>query len=91
MTYTATSIIPAIQDERVRELVGEGFRLSDLKRYGKGVSRSAAQNSNVINLPGSSTTEFLTKTNEDYKFIWPIPTAETDANPKIKQNPGYTN
>ena len=91
VTYTATSIIPAIQDERVRELVGEGFRLSDLKRYGKGVSRSAAQNSNVINLPGSSTTEFLTKTNEDYKFIWPIPTAETDANPKIKQNPGYTN
>lgn len=89
--YTAAEIKAEVKDERVRELVGEGFRLSDLKRYGAGMTRSASQNSAVVSMPGSTTTELLSKSAEDFRFVWPIPTAETDANPKIKQNPGYTN
>lgn len=89
--FTAAEIKSEVKDERVRELVGEGFRLSDLKRYGAGMTRSAAQNTAVISFPGSNTTEFLSKAADDFRFVWPIPTAETDANPKIKQNPGYNN
>ena len=89
--YTAAEIRNEVKNERVRELVGEGFRLSDLKRYGAGLTRSASQNQNVVSMPGSASTELLTKAAEDFRFVWPIPTAETDANPKIKQNPGYNN
>lgn len=94
--YEETPLVGAtlrqeIRDERVRELVGEGFRLSDLKRYGNGISRSAAQDASMINYPGTTRTEFLSKEASDYRFVWPIPTSETDANPKVKQNPGYVN
>ena len=27
----------------------------------------------------------------DYRFVWAIPQAEIDANPNMRQNPGYTN
>ncbi len=90
-TYTASMLRDEIRNERVRELIGEGFRLSDLKRYGLGITRKASQNSGVINFPGDNRTEFLKRDANDYRFVWPIPTTETDSNPKIKQNPGYTN
>ena len=90
VNYTASTLPAEIQKERVRELVGEGFRLSDLKRYGKGITRTASQNNHVISQPGGNTTEFLSKGTDDHRFVWPIPTAETDANPKCKQNNGYT-
>ncbi len=89
--FTAAELREEIRNERVRELIGEGFRLSDLKRYGQGIERQPAQNSGIINFPGDSRTENLKKDASDYRFIWPIPTTETDSNPKIKQNPGYTN
>ncbi len=90
-TYTASQLESEIRNERVRELVGEGFRLSDLKRYGNGITRSAAQNTATISFPGDSRTEMLRREAGDYRFVWPIPTTETDSNPKIVQNPGYTN
>ncbi len=90
-TYVETTLRDEIRDERVRELIGEGFRLSDLKRYGFGITRKPAQNSTIINFPGDSRTENLRREANDYRFIWPIPTTETDSNPKIKQNPGYLN
>lgn len=89
--FTAAEIRAEIKNERIRELVGEGFRLSDLKRYGAGMARTASQNSAVVSMPGSNSTELLSKSAEDFRFVWPIPTAETDANPKIKQNNGYNN
>lgn len=91
VSYTGGTLKNEIKTERIRELLGEGFRLSDLKRYGQGMNRSAAQNAAVILFPGSTTTELLTRSADDYRFVWPIPTSETDANPKIKQNPGYVN
>lgn len=90
-SYTGERLKNEIKTERLRELMGEGFRLSDLKRYKQGMSRSAAQNQSTILFPGSNSTEFLSRSAGDYRFVWPIPTSETDANPKIKQNPGYVN
>ncbi len=90
-TFTASQLTDEIKNERIRELIGEGFRLSDLKRYGFGITRKAAQLSSIISFPGDSRTEFLTRPADDYRFVWPIPTSETDSNPNIKQNPGYLN
>ncbi len=70
-----------ILDERARELFWEGFRRTDLIRYGLftagtylwpfkgGVKAGAA-------VP-------------DYRNLFPIPTLDLNANPNLKQNPGY--
>lgn len=89
--YNSTTFMPALQDERHRELVGEGFRLVDLKRWGLGVKRNKAQNNDLVLYPGSEVTTALNKAADDFRMVWPIPKSETDANPQIKsqQNPGY--
>ena len=90
--YTAATFMPALQDERHRELVGEGFRLVDLKRWGLGVNRgNAPQNADLVLYPGMDFTTGLNKAADDFRMVWPIPKSETDANPQIKgqQNPGY--
>lgn len=38
-SYDPSKLLAAIQDERAKELVGEGFRLTDLKRWNKGFQR----------------------------------------------------
>ena len=69
----------AIRQERRLELIGEGQRWLDLKRYGTAVT--------VMNA-------FFAKTgsnvsiNED-KLILPIPQSQRDADPAILQNNGY--
>lgn len=88
----AAILMNAIKTERQRELVGEGFRLTDLKRWNEGVKReNAVQNRSLVLYPGAETTTALTKSADDYRMVWPIPKSETDVNPQIKnqQNPGY--
>lgn len=85
-------LMNAIKSERQRELVGEGFRLTDLKRWKEGVKReNAYQSKSMVLYPGAETTTALSKEADDYRMVWPIPKAETDVNPQIKnqQNPGY--
>lgn len=88
--YTSGNLLDEILKERTRELIGEGFRFFDLKRYGKDIQRSAAQVRSAIYLP--DTYEQFHKASTDFRFLWPIPQAEIDANPQIKnqQNPGYS-
>lgn len=88
----ATTLMTALYDERHRELVGEGFRIVDLKRWGLGVNRgNAPQDPNLVLYPGSDVTTALNKAADDFRMVWPIPKSETDANPQLKgqQNPGY--
>lgn len=90
--YTGDQLISEIKKERQRELFAEGFRFTDLKRYGDSFTRSAAQNTEIISNAGGSTTEFLSIESSNYRYLWPIPQVEIDANPQIKdhQNPGYS-
>lgn len=87
--YTSGNLLDEILAERTRELIGEGFRFLDLKRFGKDVERKAAQVRSAIYLPDVN--ESFHRANSDFRFLWPIPQAECDANPQIKdqQNPGY--
>ena len=91
-TFTASNINVAIQDERHKELVGEGFRFTDMKRWGLSLDRkNAYQDANAVLMPGNSNTTALSKQADDHRFVWPIPKAEYDSNPQLKgqQNPGY--
>lgn len=80
-------VLEAIEVERRKELIGEGHRWFDAKRYGIGFNRGTAPgNGDCPNtapdceLPAGS-----------YKFVFPIPQAELQANPAMKnqQNPGW--
>ena len=69
-----------ISDERVRELFMEGFRLQDLKRWGKGFERKP-QNQSISE--GSS----LKKEAGDPLFVWPMPRHEIESpGSQIKPN-----
>lgn len=81
-----------IMKERRLELVGEGHRMFDALRDGGSVVRK-----NASKTPSKiSSTKHLTMDSEKMNFNWnyykcvlPIPKAEMDVNPNLKQNPGY--
>ncbi|MDO4229415.1 MAG: RagB/SusD family nutrient uptake outer membrane protein [Capnocytophaga sp.] len=80
----ATSVtLDDIKNERIRELVGEGFRYWDLLRWGATIP--------YYNEEGVADTT-KNKTIGDYLLAFPIPEAETDApGSLVKANPGYSN
>ena len=87
--YSGASLTNAIRDERVRELFCEGQRLSDIKRWHIGFKRSAGQDPSLL-MPGDNYVN-ANRPADDPFFLWPIPTAEMEANPQMKQNLAYTN
>lgn len=92
-TYSEpTTFLKVVEEEREREFIGEGMRMSDIRRYGKGFKRVSLHEENetldkIIVKQGKA---IQYKAN-DYRLTWPIPKAELDANPILKgqQNPGY--
>ena len=88
-TYTGVELIAEIHDERHRELLGEGFRLADLKRWNIGFTRGEVQYGADAFVYTQNND--LSYEADDYRLVWPIPKDELDANPQIKnqQNPGY--
>lgn len=77
-----TATIDLIKKERRKELVMEGHRLYDILRVGDTVERKGGTHF----LNGE---DLITVNWNDYRTIMPIPQAEIDANPQIKQNPPY--
>lgn len=61
-----------IEEERVRELYMEGFRLQDLKRWHKGFERKpqaeTLSNGNALKIEA-----------DDVRFVWPIPQHELES------------
>ena len=84
---TGTALMNAIKEERTREMLCEGTRLDDLKRWKMGFSRSTPQNINLINTGA----DFDQKTVPagDNKFVWGIPTNDVTTNSNIVQNIGW--
>ena len=78
-----------IQNEWFKETVGEGLRLSCLKRWGTGFNGRPCQPTaeNVVQ-QGEA---FLGKvfSNTDYHFQWPIPAHEMNINKNLVQNEGF--
>lgn len=71
----------AIYDERRMEFFGEGQRWFDLRRRGVGFARTPQ--------PGTAPGRDLVIEATNYRWLWPIPQAELNANTLITQNPGY--
>lgn len=92
--YPGETLLSAVREERQKELIGEGFRLSDLRRWKQGFARDAQ-----YSLIGAPSLEDMVLPNcvavtyqaGDYRYVWPIPTTEMQSNPKLEgqQNPGY--
>lgn len=86
------ALIKEVRKERLRELIGEGFRMSDLRRWQQGFTRHVSAYTNypqatTILVPADNN---VTYTDDDPRFVWPIPSAEMKVNPNItNQNPGY--
>jgi starch-binding outer membrane protein, SusD/RagB family len=70
-----------ILDERARELFWEGFRRTDLIRYGQFTSATYLW-------PWKGGVEAGTGV-ADYRNLMPIPVSDIAANPNLKQNTGY--
>lgn len=92
-TYeSANELRQHIRNERTTELLGEGFRMSDLRRWGLGFSRDGSYplNSIVSEIFVKIDTEVTYEVN-DHRYVWPIPNREMENNPQLKgqQNLGY--
>lgn len=72
VSMNAETALDVIEEERVKELYMEGFRLMDLKRWHKGFERTP-QSQSIAN--GSS----LKIEKDDPLFVWPIPQHEIEA------------
>ena len=73
-SYEQSKLLAAIQTERAKELVLEGFRLSDLKRWKLGFERQPQTGA----LEGERYTSLKIQ-GTDKRFTWPIPQHEITA------------
>ena len=86
-----------VKAERTRELMFEGNRISDLKRWGDGISSRKPQTGKIGTgesfglIESGSMFENLSVTSDDYRFVWPVPSNEIYANQILagQQNPGW--
>lgn len=93
---TDDALMKEIRNERVRELVGEGFRMNDIVRWKTGFTRTAPQPvfeqvakgfgvSEAIYKEGSN----LHKDANDPLMIWEFPTRDMENNPNLKAHKNY--
>lgn len=98
VTDSGEALMERIRNERRVELSFEEHRYFDLRRWklGEKYLNRTVTGVLVLKLPDESKLYEPGRVVEERKFVermyWlPIPKGETDKNPKIIQNPGYTN
>jgi starch-binding outer membrane protein, SusD/RagB family len=72
--FTANPTLDELLDERAREFQHEALRRMDLIRFGK----------------FNDTRIFKYEASQPFRILFPIPAAQINLNPQLKQNPGYT-
>ncbi len=86
-----------VKAERVREMIFEGNRISDLKRWGDPLMSRTPQTGTLADgtpatlITSGANYENLSVSAGDYRFLWPIPSDEIYANQNLapQQNPGW--
>lgn len=86
---SGNALMEAIKAERNRELLFEGTRLDDLKRWNMGFERKTPQNMDLI-ITGADFNQKEVPADHP-KFVWGIPQNDITTNPNIadQQNPGW--
>jgi hypothetical protein len=81
LTSTSQLTLQFVLDERARELFWEGFRRTDLIRYGLFTGSTYLWPFKGGVAAGTGVAS--------YRNLFPIPSTDLAANPNLKQNPGY--
>lgn len=81
-----------IKKEWFKETVGQGLRMSCLKRWGDGFTARYAQEGAAQNYAITTGNDYATKALQanDYHFNWPIPSYDIKINKNLEQNTGYS-
>ncbi len=79
---TPDDLMNEIRVERVRELVGEGFRMNDLVRWNEGMSRNAEAQELPL-YPVLPDANDLTVTADNDMLIWEFPSRDVNQNPDL--------
>ena len=86
----STSVTETVlYNEWFKETIGEGLRLSTIKRFGNGYSVRTPQPAAEGLIMDGASYQFKSLDASDYHLNWPIPTNDIQTNPNIVQNPGY--
>ncbi len=82
-------VMAEVKLERRREFAFEGHLWFDYKRWNEGFERQGRTNSGNNQYANDPESKEVTHT--DFRWLWPIPQGEVEANSLIKdqQNPGY--
>lgn len=83
-SLTGTELFAAIQEERTREMLCEGTRLDDLKRWGLGFQRGLPQNVGMVST-GTSASGLSVQPNNQ-RFVWEIPANDLQTNENLVPN-----
>ena len=78
-----------IQQEWMRETIGEGLRKSCLKRWGIGFNGRPMQPGAANILHQGDVFDGKVFASDSYLFQWPVPAYEMKINKNLVQNPGY--
>lgn len=78
-----------VKEERFREMLAEGQRLLDLKRWGEGLNRTGGQTQLAdggLFVGGDTNAPNMTKPASDKMWVWEIPANDLRTNPNMKPN-----
>lgn len=75
-----------VKEERLREMVAEGQRILDLKRWGEGLNRTGGQLAMDGGLYTGQDAPNLTKSADDKMFVWEIPVNDLRTNENMVRN-----
>lgn len=84
LSVSGTALFDAIKQEWIREFVGEGMRLNDLKRWNDGFTRHDPQNETILS--AGTGMESLSVEAGNIRFVWEIPANDLNANTNLIPN-----
>lgn len=84
VTATGEALFNEIKNEWIREFIGEGHRMNDLKRWHDGMTRHDPQDAELLMTGNDYTT--LSKDAKDRRMVWEIPNNDLNSNENLEGN-----